>query len=186
MNITERANAQMDMTVKWRQDIWKDHQVRDAPPMIGWLTEGNESYDHAPTDVVMDLYRQAGDEDTPSVIYSVLTHAAKRPGFTKFREIVFITESYGWLDTEPPPLNLEEDYQTNPNSKVREQMTLVIVADDLVGGAESTIVFQPYAISDGGELTFGDRIVHGPDDKGPIQSAIVDVMKWGIEHAHEG
>lgn len=189
MNIKERAEAQIDMTAEWRQMVWRETKARDIPPMLGWLVDGSEKYDHAPTDVLKDLYQRAGD-DTPSVVYSMLRHAAGHPDFTKFREITLVLDSYGcegsYEEDGPPPLSLEEDFKTNPATTVTEQVTIVLVADDLVGGAEAAVALKPYRITDGGALVFSETKVYGPGEACPVDPNIVDAMKWGVEHAHEG
>jgi hypothetical protein len=184
MNITERAEAQLEITMKWRREAWEVGGIRDTPPMIGWLTEGRSEYDHAPWPVVRDLYQQAGD-DSASVVYSVIKHVAAEPDFTRLREIIFVVESYGFKDEGLPPESLENDFKTNPSSKVVEQITVIIVADDLVGGAEAAVAMQPYRISDGGQMVFGEPEVAGPGEVSAVDSQIVEAMKWGVLHAHE-
>jgi hypothetical protein len=190
MSITERAEAHVEATAQWRQMVWKEQKVRDIPPMLGWMVDGDEAYSHAPTDVLRDLYQRAGD-DTPSVVYSIIRHTAANPDFTRFREIVLVLDSYGCegsyeVDGEPPSC-LEDDFKTNPATRVTEQMTVVLVSDDLVGGSEAAVALKPYRISDGGEMLFSEAKVFDVDEGVcPVDPDIIDAMRWGIEHAHEG
>lgn len=190
MDIREKAEALLrDQTRTWREHIWKEHGARDAPPTIGFLIDGDDQYRHPPPAFLIDLLEQAGD-DFASVIYTVLKTRAGMDNFTRFREVITILDSYGLapgeIEEDGDPRQLEKDFQTNPASKVTEQVTLLIAADDLVGGVETVIGLMPYTISDGGEMVWSEPRVLGEEEKAIVETPILDAMQWGVLHAHEG
>lgn len=192
MNIKEKTeNYLLSPVKKWRETLWHEYGIRDAPPSIGYMIDGDEQYGYPPTHVLNDLFQQAGD-DFASVIFTVIKTRASFDGFTRFREVITILDSYGVEDMatarEEGMASLEEDFQTNPASKVTEQVTVIIAADDLVGGAEAVVGLMPYAIGDGGRMKWGEPkvFVESDDDMAHFDSQIVDAMKWGVLHAHEG
>lgn len=191
MNITERVEAICDPTKQWRETVWEQAGLRDAPPSIGYLIEGEQQYGYPPMHILADLCDQAG-EDMASVVYTVLKTRAEFDGFTKFRQVIGIFDSYGYdgdvkQAREEGITDLEEDFQTNPASKVTEQVTIIIAADDLVGGVEAAVGLLPYSISDGGQMTWGDLKVYTEDDGfSGVDVEIINAMKWGVLHAHEG
>ena len=186
---TKTREILMGPLTTWREHIWKEHGVRDPGPSIGFLVDGAEEYDHAPNDVIHDLQEQGGDAH--DIIYTVVKHRASFNDFTKYREIVAVLDAYGFEGTkeerEQITGTLEEDFQTNPHTKVTEQVAVVIAADDLVGGSEAAVGIRTYGLDDGGQLTWGEPRVWGPDDEGArIDGRIIAALKWGVEHAHEG
>ena len=186
MDIRTRLEEVAGVAQTWKKDLWIEDGCRDSPASLGWMVKGSEQLEHCDPEVMGMLYRDTGDGDMPSVIYSVLIHKAKDEGFTQFEEIIFMTDSFGYAGSQDEmPESLEQDFLTNPESKVYEQLTVAIAADDLVGGVDYGVAMAPYRIVDGGEMVFDDLIVSTNESKDPIRGSIIEVMEWGIRDAHK-
>ena len=166
----------IDATIKWRQHLWEDHQVRDAPPSLGFVLDGDEDFQYVPAEGWMMAGATAGPEVAPMVA-ALLNYVRSWQEFTKFREIIFIAEAYGIEtdDIDMKPENLGEDYRTNPDTKVFEQMTVTIAKDDLVGGCELASATIPYRITDGGVMRFDKQVIHVDDGK--MEGNVIRVLR---------
>ena len=180
MNTQEKAEAMLGPIKTWREAMWNDLGVKDVPPTIGFLIDGNDNYDYCPTEFINELIAMSGDDpDMGGIVHAIVFQRSTFEGFTKYREITAVLDSYSYEGDGEMPDSLANDFKTNLTTKVTEQVTLIVAADDLVGGVEVVVGMLPYSIDDGGVMVWGEPRFYDDDYK----SRIVDAMKWGVLHA---
>jgi hypothetical protein len=182
-NIHHDLLGAVDATMKWRRHLWEHHQMRDAPPSLGFIFDGEEGFRHVPAVGWETAAALAGPEITP-MVEQILGYVTTWDDFTRFREIIFICESYGFdmADAEEGPTDLEKDFATNPETKVVEQMLVAVARDDLVGGCEVATARFAFRITDGGAIVFDEPVITGPED--PHDGDFINVLRKAILHDH--
>jgi hypothetical protein len=180
MTIDEEIVELAQVTMKWRTHLWTEHQLRDAPPNLGFLLDGDEEMQHVPAEGWMAAEAMFSDRGMAEMIRILLGYVRTWDEFTRFRKIVFVSEGYGYPteSLDDVPESLEHDFKTNPATKVRENLTVTIAQDDLVGGCEIASAIIELRITDGGELVFDEPEIIGSD--GPHEGNVIDVLRGAI------
>lgn len=170
MELHEAAMQILGMAREMRNHMWTEHKTTEIQTQLSVLRQGKEEWETVP-DVVMVL-AASQVKDTSDLLREVLRIPHEWDDWNGYKQIVFVTDGYGRkIDglekTEVLPdngkTNLETEYKTNPATDVMRVCTVFIAQDDLVGGAEACVGFQPWHVTDGGVLEYGKAHVRIDD-----------------------
>ena len=162
---------------KYKQHRWSHHGERDMAPRVVLIGK-NGSASEMPPDLLGTMMAIGGS--LGSVIRAIAG---------SFDEDMRDALAQVWVgvdgymlevpkDSDSAPTqrgDLAQDFATNLNSSVTEALITVIASDDLCGSCDVQAVRQPYTISDGGVLAWGEAETDG-EDQGDIADALKEVF----------
>lgn len=153
---------------KFKTDWWMRQQERDAPSRLHVILDDGESI---PFDT--------GGLPVPPAVWIMMV-AETMPDEYKGRVHLVMYTSDTYVVNLPEgaqrPVNLEEDFRTNPGSAVVEAITTTIASDDHVGGCDVQCVQSTYAVSDGGVLRWDEPQVL-PDPEGAVPEVLYNFFQ---------
>lgn len=154
-----------------KEHRWKEHGERDMPPLIAFHfgDQGASLPEREITKALSDGF----------TLGQIIETAFKmmEPELLQLLDSVWIgTDGHGRISKEPLPTeyergDLRDDFETNPASDVTEILITLTATDDLCGGCDIQHVIQPYTVTDGGVIQWGEPITAGADG-GQVSSVL--------------
>ena len=188
MSLQHEAETIAKVVMNLKKEMFKEGGHRDSPPVIGVMLKGWDEFHIAPPEII-NLAWEITKGDTPAAVKAVIESApASFEGtFSGFHRIFLAADGYGSATEsidDHQRGDLERDFKSNPASEVIEVLTVTVIGDDLVGGAEMAMAQCPYVVTDGGVMEFKQIELASDTDDGKIGGAVPDAMREAFTSAN--
>ena len=162
--------------VAHKEHMWRNHGERDMSPRIATAIHG------APEMLEVDaesLAEYLEDGHSLADAIRIMDDTIPDDLRDKLAQVWVGIDAYSAIRDNVDDLErgrLRDQFMTEPDPGITECIITIVASDDRCGGCDIQSLRQPYTITDGGRIKWGDKAADG-DFGGDVTDAINELFK---------